>query len=164
MDKKVYELLNDQINKEMYSAYLYLDMANFYTDRGLDGFANWFEVQASEEMEHGMKIYRYLHDNDQKVSLEAIAKPDKTYENLDCPLKAAYEHEQYVTSLIHAIYAAASDAKDYRTMQFMEWFIEEQCEEEKNAKDLITKYELFAKDGGFGLYHLDSELKSRKAD
>ncbi len=164
MDAKVYELLNDQINKEMYSAYLYLDMANFYTDRGLDGFANWFEVQASEEMEHGMKIYRYLHDNDQKVVLEAIAKPDKVYESLDCPLRAAYEHEQYVTSLIHAIYAAASDAKDYRTMQFMEWFIEEQCEEEKNAKDLVTKYELFAKDGGFGLYHLDSELKSRKAD
>lgn len=164
MDAKVYELLNDQINKEMYSAYLYLDMANFYTDRGLDGFANWFEVQASEEMEHGMKIYRYLHDNDQKVVLEAIAKPDKIYESLDCPLRAAYEHEQYVTSLIHAIYAAASDAKDYRTMQFMDWFIEEQCEEEKNAKDLVTKYELFAKDGGFGLYHLDSELKSRKAD
>lgn len=164
MDAKVYELLNNQINKEMYSAYLYLDMANFYTDRGLDGFANWFEVQASEEMEHGMKIYRYLHDNDQKVVLEAIAKPDKVYESLDCPLRAAYEHEQYVTSLIHAIYAAASDAKDYRTMQFMEWFIEEQCEEEKNAKDLVTKYELFAKDGGFGLYHLDSELKSRKAD
>lgn len=164
MDAKVYEMLNDQINKEMYSAYLYLDMANFYTDRGLDGFANWFEVQASEEMEHGMKIYRYLHDNDQKVVLEAIAKPDKFYESLDCPLRAAYEHEQYVTSLIHAIYAAASDAKDYRTMQFMEWFIEEQCEEEKNAKDLVTKYELFAKDGGFGLYHLDSELKSRKAD
>ena len=73
MDKKVYELLNDQINKEMYSAYLYLDMANFYTDRNLDGFAHWFEVQAAEEMEHGMKIYRYLHDNDQKVVLEAIA-------------------------------------------------------------------------------------------
>lgn len=164
MDSKVYTLLNDQINKEMYSAYLYLDMANFYSDKGLDGFANWFEVQAAEEMEHGMKIYRYLHDNDQKVVLEAIAKPDKVYENLDCPLKAAYEHEMYVTSLIHTIYASASEAGDFRTMQFLEWFIGEQGEEEKNAKDLITKYELFAKDGGFGLYHLDAELKARKAD
>ena len=161
MDKKVYELLNDQINKEMYSAYLYLDMANFYTDRNLDGFAHWFEVQAAEEMEHGMKIYRYLHDNDQKVVLEAIAKPDKTYTELDDPLKAAYEHEQYVTSLIHAIYAAAVEAKDYRTMQFMDWFIAEQCEEEKDAKGLVDKYQLFAKEGGFGLYHLDSEMKSR---
>ena len=161
MDKKVYELLNDQINKEMYSAYLYLDMANFYTDRNLDGFAHWFEVQAAEEMEHGMKIYRYLHDNDQKVVLEAIAKPDKTYTELDDPLKAAYEHEQYVTSLIHAIYAAAVEAKDYRTMQFIDWFIAEQCEEEKDAKGLVDKYQLFAKEGGFGLYHLDSEMKSR---
>ena len=161
MNKKVYELLNDQINKEMYSAYLYLDMANFYTDRNLDGFAHWFEVQAAEEMEHGMKIYRYLHDNDQKVVLEAIAKPDKTYTELDDPLKAAYEHEQYVTSLIHAIYAASVEAKDYRTMQFMDWFIAEQCEEEKDAKGLVDKYQLFAKEGGFGLYHLDSEMKSR---
>ena len=164
MDKKVYELLNDQINKEMYSAYLYLDMANFYTDRNLDGFAHWFEVQAAEEMEHGMKIYRYLHDNDQKVVLEAIAKPDKTYTELDDPLKAAYEHEQYVTSLIHAIYAAAVEAKDYRTMQFMDWFIAEQCEEEKDAKGLVDKYQLFAKEGGFGLYHLDSEMKSRTSE
>lgn len=164
MDRKVYELLNDQINKEMYSAYLYLDMANFYTDRNLDGFAHWFEVQAAEEMEHGMMIYRYLHDNDQKVVLEAIAKPDKTYAELDDPLKAAYEHEQYVTSLIHAIYATAVGAKDYRTMQFMEWFIAEQCEEEKNAKELVDKYQLFAKEGGFGLYHLDSEMKSRASE
>ena len=164
MDKKVYELLNDQINKEMYSAYLYLDMANFYTDRNLDGFAHWFEVQAAEEMEHGMKIYRYLHDNDQKVVLEAIAKPDKTYTELDDPLKAAYEHEQYVTSLIHAIYAASVEAKDYRTMQFMDWFIAEQCEEEKDAKGLVDKYQLFAKEGGFGLYHLDSEMKSRTSE
>ena len=164
MDKKVYELLNDQINKEMYSAYLYLDMANFYTDRNLDGFAHWFEVQAAEEMEHGMKIYRYLHDNDQKVVLEAISKPDKTYVELDDPLKAAYEHEQYVTSLIHAIYAAAVEAKDYRTMQFMDWFIAEQCEEEKDAKGLVDKYQLFAKEGGFGLYHLDNEMKSRASE
>ena len=147
MEDKVYKLLNDQINKELYSAYLYLDMANFYTDRNLDGFAHWFEVQAAEEMEHGMKIYRYLHDNDQKVVLEAIAKPDRTYEALDDPLKAAYEHEQYVTSLIHAIYAAAVEAKDYRTMQFMEWFIAEQCEEEKDAKDLVEKVQALRQGG-----------------
>ena len=92
MEDKVYKLLNDQINKELYSAYLYLDMANFYTDRNLDGFAHWFEVQAAEEMEHGMKICRYLHDNDQKVVLEAIAKPDRTYEALDDPLKGLAEN------------------------------------------------------------------------
>lgn len=164
MDSKVHELLNDQINKEMYSAYLYLDMANFYTDKGLDGFAHWYEVQASEEMDHAMKFYRYLQDNDAKVTLEAIAKPDKTFEALDDPLNAALEHERYVTSLINAIYAAATDAKDYRTMQFLEWFISEQLEEEKDATDLVRKYDLFAKDGGFGLYHLDSELKQRQSE
>ncbi len=162
MDKKVSELLNEQINKEFYSAYLYLDMSNFYRDRGLDGFANWYDVQAREEMDHGMKIYDFMHDNDQTVTFEAIAKPNKKYENLDCPLKAALEHERYVTSLIHNIYAAAHAVDDFRTMQFLEWFIKEQCEEEKNASDLIKKYELFAKDGGMGLYHLDTELRGRK--
>lgn len=162
MDDKVSKLLNDQINKEFYSAYLYLDMSNYYRDKGLDGFANWFDVQAKEEMDHGMKFYEFMHDNDQTVTFEAIAKPDKTYGCLEDPIKAAFEHEKYVTSLIHNIYAAAHAVDDFRTMQFLEWFIEEQCEEEKNASDLIKKYELFAKDGGMGLYHLDSELKGRK--
>ena len=100
MDKKVAGLLNDQINKELYSAYLYLDMANFYSGKGLDGFANWYEIQAKEEQDHAMLMYKYLHNNDQDVTLEAIAKPDKVYETLMDPLKAAHAHEQYVTGLI----------------------------------------------------------------
>ena len=88
MEQKVYELLNAQINKELYSAYLYLDMANFYTFKGLDGFANWFEIQAKEEQDHAMLFYRYLHNNNQEVSLESIAKPDKRFEKLNDPLEA----------------------------------------------------------------------------
>ena len=158
MDKKVAELLNDQINKELYSAYLYLDMANFYSAKGLDGFANWYEIQAKEEQDHAMLIYKYLHNNGQTVTLGAIAKPDKEFKELMDPLKAA--HAQYVTSLINAIYDAAQEGKDHRTVQFLDWFIKEQGEEEMNSSGMITKMELFGGDAK-ALYMLNSELAAR---
>ena len=160
MDKKVAELLNDQINKELYSAYLYLDFANFYAEKGLDGFANWYEVQAKEEESHAMLFYKYMHNNGEKVTLEAIAKPDKEFTELIDPLKAGLEHEQYVTSLINDIYSAAQEVKDFRTVQFLDWFIKEQGEEEQNANDLITKMELFGSDPR-ALYMLNSDLAAR---
>ena len=160
MDKKVAELLNDQINKELYSAYLYLDMANFFANKGLDGFANWYEIQAKEEQDHAMLIYKYLHNNDQIVTLGAIAKPDKEFKALMDPLKAAHEHEQYVTSLINDIYDAAMEVKDHRTMQFLDWFIKEQNEEEVNSSGMIRKMELFGDDAR-SLYLLNSELAGR---
>ena len=123
MDQKVAYLLNDQINKEFYSAYLYLDMANFYSRKGLDGFANWYEIQAKEEQDHAMLMYQYLHNNDVEVTLEAIAKPDKVFSTLMDPLKVGLEHEKYVTSLINNIYSAAVAVNDFRTTQFLDWFI-----------------------------------------
>ncbi len=160
MNQKVAALLNDQINKEFYSAYLYLDMANFYSRKGLDGFANWYEIQAKEEQDHAMLMYQYLQNNGETVTLEAIAKPDKTFEALMDPLKAGLEHERYVTSLINTIYEAAQGAKDFRTTQFLDWFIKEQGEEEKNSMDLITRMELFGEDAR-SLYLLNSELAGR---
>lgn len=160
MNEKVAALLNDQINKEFYSAYLYLDMANFYSRKGLDGFANWYEIQAKEEQDHAMLMYQYLHNNGETVTFEAIAKPDKTFETLMDPLKAGLEHERYVTSLINTIYEAAHEAKDFRTTQFLDWFIKEQGEEEKNSMDQITKMELFGDDAR-SLYMLNSELAGR---
>ena len=160
MNEKVSALLNDQINKEFYSAYLYLDMANFYAQKGLDGFSNWYEIQAKEEQDHAMLIYQYLHNNNEKVTLEAIAKPDKTFTTLLDPLTAGLAHEQYVTSLINNIYTAAQEVKDFRTTQFLDWFIKEQGEEEKNSSDQITKMELFGDDAR-SLYMLNEELKSR---
>ena len=160
MNDKTAALLNDQINKEFYSAYLYLDMANFYTEKGLDGFANWYEIQAKEEQDHAMLMYQYLHNNGIKVTLEAIAKPDKTFTELMDPLKAGLEHEKYVTSLINNIYASAQEDNDFRTAQFLDWFIKEQGEEEKNSMDLITKMELFGDDAR-SLYMLNSELAAR---
>ena len=161
LDPKVTELLVDQINKEFYSAYLYLDFSNYYKDIGLDGFANWYMIQAQEERDHALLFLQYLQNNSEKVTLEAIAKPDKTYNSAKDPLIYGLEHEEYVTSLIHTIYGAAYDIKDFRTMQFLDWFVKEQGEEEKNAHDMITKYDLFGNDPK-SLYMLDQELAGRK--
>ena len=160
LDTKVAELLNAQVNKEFYSAYLYLDFSIYYGEQGLDGFANWYKVQSQEERDHAMLFLQYLQNNGCKVTLEAIDKPDKTFASFGEPLRAGYEHEQYVTSLIHTIYDAASTAKDFRTMQFLDWFVKEQGEEETNAEALIKKYDLFGSDPR-ALYMLDGELAAR---
>ena len=160
MDNKVKSLLNEQITKEFYSAYLYLDFSIFYEQQGLDGFANWYMIQAQEERDHAMLFLKYLQNNGETVSLDVIQKPDKDPKTLMDPLKYAFEHEQYVTSLINNIYGAAYDVKDFRTMQFLDWFVKEQLEEEKNADDMIKKMELFGSDAK-GLYSLDSEYAGR---
>ena len=129
MNANVSKLLNEQINKEFYSAYLYLDFANYYAAVGLDGFENWYRVQAQEERDHAMLFYQYLQNNGEGVTFEAIAKPE--WERVDhmTPLKKALEHEKLVTASINAIYAAAYEVKDFRTMQMLDWFIKEQGEE-----------------------------------
>ena len=160
LDKKVAELLNTQINKEFYSAYLYLDFSVYYEEIGLDGFANWYKIQAQEERDHAMLFLQYLQNNGEKVTLDAIAKPDKDLNDKLQVLKYGLEHEQYVTSLIHTIYEAAYGVKDFRTMQFLDWFVKEQGEEETNANDLISKMELFGSDPK-SLYMLNSELAAR---
>ena len=160
MNEKVHALLNQQINKELYSAYLYLDFSNYFEQAGLDGFANWYMIQAQEERDHAMLFYQYLQNESQKVTLEAIDKPDKELASSMDVLKAGLEHEQYVTSLINDIYAAAYEVKDFRTMQFLDWFVKEQGEEETNANDMITKMELFGSDPR-SLYMLNQELGAR---
>jgi len=160
LDEKVAKLINEQIVKEFYSAYLYLDFSIYYEQEGLDGFANWYMIQAQEERDHAMLFLKYLQLNGEKATLDVIGKPDKALDSLMAPLKAGLEHEQYVTSLINDIYAAAYDVKDFRTMQFLDWFVKEQLEEEKNAEDMIKKMELFGNDSK-GLYSLDAEYAAR---
>lgn len=157
---KVYELINDQINKELYSAYLYLSMSDFYKDAGLDGYANFYMIQAQEERDHALIFRKYLIENDLIPSLKAIDAPDKEFKNFMDPLQAAYAHEQYVTNLIDAIYTAAKEDNDYRSMKFLEWFIDEQMEEEDTARDMITKMEIFGEDR-HSLYELDAKLQER---
>ena len=160
MNERVHELLNDQINKELYSAYLYLDFSNYFKRVGLDGFANWYMIQAQEERDHAMLFYQYLQNESQVVTLKAIDKPDKEINSHMDVLLAGLEHEKYVTSLIHDIYSAAYDVRDFRAMQFLDWFVKEQGEEETNANDLITKMELFGSDPK-SLYMLNQELAAR---
>ena len=160
MEAKVAKLINEQINKELYSAYLYLDFSIFYEAQGLDGFANWYMIQAQEERDHAMLFLKFLQNNGEKVTLDLVEKPDKKLETLMDPLRFGLEHEKYVTSLINNIYGAAYEVKDFRTMQFLDWFVKEQLEEEKNADDMIKKMELFGNDSK-GLYSLDSEYAAR---
>ena len=160
MNSKVRELLNDQINKEFYSAYLYLEFSNYFSRVGLDGFANWYMIQAEEERDHAMLFYTYLQNENQVVDLLAIDKPEIEINTHIDVLNKGLQHEEYVTSLINDIYSAAHEVRDYRTMQFLDWFVKEQGEEETNANNLISKFELFGNDPK-GLYLLDQELAAR---
>ena len=146
LNEKVAQLLNEQVNAELYSAYLYLHFANFYVEQGLDGFANWYQIQAQ--------------NNDAKVTYEEIKKPNVPLNANADALVAGLAHERHVTALINNIYEAAHSEKDFRTMQFLDWFIKEQGEEETNASDLIKKLELFGSDPK-SLYMLNQELASR---
>ena len=160
LDRKVVELLNQQINKEFYSAYLYLDFSNYFYDKELNGFGNWYRVQAQEERDHAMLFLQYLQNNGERVVLDAVAKPDVELTDDVTVLKAGRKHEIYVTGLIHAIYEAAYAVKDFRTMQFLDWFVKEQGEEENNADGLVKKFELYGSDPR-SLYMLDNEMAAR---
>lgn len=163
MEKKVADLLKQQVTKEFYSAYLYLAFSNYYFGANLDGFGHWFEVQAQEEVTHAMKFLKYLQDNDDPATLETIEAPNIKFTSNREPLVASLHHEQYVTSLINAIYAEARNANDFRCCQFLDWFIAEQAEEEKSTSDLIAKYDLVEGNDPRGLYLLNQELASRPA-
>jgi len=160
MNDKIAALLNEQINKEFYSAYLYLDMAIYYDKLDLDGYSNYYMIQAQEERDHALLFMKYLQNNGLDVTLDAVAKPDKHFDSVLDPLLIAAEHERYVTELINNIYHEAHQAKDYRTMKFLDWFVDEQMEEEDNADSMINRYKLFGQDSK-GLYLLDQEYAAR---
>ena len=160
MNEKIVQLLNQQINKEFYSAYLYLDLSNYLESLNLDGYANYYLIQAQEERDHAMLFLKYMQNNGLQVTLEAIARPDQTYHSVLDTLEAAAKHESYVTGLINDLYHACHEARDYRTMKFLDWFVNEQMEEEKNAASMINRYHLFGSDPK-GLYALDQEFAGR---
>ena len=160
MNDKIKNLLNQQINKEFYSAYLYLDISNFYDELDLDGYANYYMVQAQEERDHALLFMQYMQSNGLKVTLDAIDKPNNDYASILAPLEIAAEHERYVTSLINDICYACHEDKDYRTLKFLDWFIDEQREEEDNADKMVNRYKLFGSDPK-GLYSLDQEYAAR---
>lgn len=153
-------LIEDQVNYEFYSAYIYLGIYAYYADKNLNGFANWFNIQTQEERDHATLMIQYLLNNGEPVSFPAVKQVRSSFDSFKKPLEAASAHERTVTERIHKIYGAALTVKDFRTTQFYDWFVKEQGEEEKNIDDIIKRYDLFAGDAK-GLYQLDAELATR---
>jgi len=163
MNKKLLDEMNIQINKEIYSGYLYLAIAAYFEDQNLAGFAHWMRMQAGEELEHGMKFFDFLVDRGKRVDLQAIEKPGSDFSSPTEVFKQVLEHEQYVTSRINLLYELAVNEKDYATQVFLNWFVDEQVEEEKNASEILGYLERVG-DSGNALLMLDQRLKSRGED
>ena len=138
INKTIQDAINEQINKEMFSSYLYLSMAAYFESTGLPGAAKWMHVQAGEENEHAMKFFGHLVDRGGKVVLGAIAAPENEWAGPMAAFKAVLEHEQFISKSIHDLYELASQQKDYPLQVLLQWYINEQVEEEKNASDIIA--------------------------
>jgi ferritin len=163
LNKNVQDAINEQIKNEIYSAYLYLAMAAYSESANLPGFAHWMRVQFREEMEHAMKMFHYISERGGRVLLQAIPQPPAEFESALDVFQKTLAHEQHVTALIHNLYALALKENDYATQMFLQWFITEQVEEEKNATEIVNLLEMI---GGHpqGLIMLDRQLARRGAD
>ena len=160
LNKKLEEALNAQINAEFWSAYLYLSMSSDMSDKGMAGVANWFAIQFKEEQDHAMKFFNYVISRGGKVTLKPIEKVDTEWKSPLAAFEQTLQHEEKVTSLINDLYALAEQEKDYATQSMLKWFIDEQVEEEENAKAIIDTLKLIG-DNGYGLYQLDKALATR---
>jgi ferritin len=160
LSKKMQDALNEQINAELYSAYLYLSMCAYFESVNLPGFANWMRVQTQEELMHAMKIYDYVAERGGRVLLKSIAGPPTDWKSPLAVFDAAHKHEQKVTGLINDLVNLAIEEKEHAANQFLQWFVNEQVEEEKSADDIIQKLKLVA-DAPGGMYMLDNEMGQR---
>ena len=158
MNSKVKELMNNQITRELESAYLYLEFSNFFDSKNLDGYANYYRVQAKEEIDHAMVIYDYMHKANESVRLMVIKPPHDEYKNIEDILNANLKAEQDITKSINDIYEATIKNSDFSSKIFMQWFINEQLEEEENANKMIDDYKLFKNN----LFELDKKYLERK--
>ena len=158
---KLQAALNKQINAEMFSAYLYLSMAAYFEQQNLKGCAHWMEVQAQEEMNHAMKIYKFVHDRRWEVKLTAIAAPKTNWSSPLAVFEEAFKHEQLVTKMIHDLLTLAISSHDYPTQVFLQWFVDEQVEEESSADDIVQQLKMISKNPG-QILMLDKELRKRK--
>lgn len=157
----IQDAINEQINKELYSAYLYLAMAAYFDANNLPGFAHWMRAQYREETQHALKFYRYVNERGGRVFVKAIDEPPAEFGS---PLKAfeqTLEHEQFVTSLINKLYELALEEKDYATQSLLQWYIDEQVEEEGNASYIVETLKMVGEKGN-GLILLDRQLAQRE--
>jgi ferritin len=160
LSKKMQDALNDQINAETYSAYLYLSMAGYFHEQGLDGFGSWMAVQVQEELFHVKKFFDFICDRDAKVVLAAIDAPPNTWGSPLEAFKDALAHEQLISGRIADLVDVARKEKDKAAEAFLQWFVNEQIEEEATAQRICGDLKIVGKDGG-GLFMLDRELGAR---
>lgn len=152
--------LNEQINAELYSEYVYLSMAAYYDDQGLPGFAGWMRAQADEEHEHAMRLYDYVLDRDGRVRMDGLDDPPTEWESPQAAFEAAYEHEVEISRMIDDLVDVAREENDNATENMLQWFVAEQVEEEATAQDIVDKLG-YVGDDGPGLLMLDQELGER---
>ncbi len=160
MNATVQEALNEQIKNELYSAYLYLSMAAYLESVNFKGFAHWMRVQHDEETTHAMKFFDYVYDRGGRVTLKPIDQPPAEFASVVDVYEKTLEHEQYVTSLINKLLATAAEQQDPATQAFLQWFVTEQVEEEKNATELLARLKI-AGERGSSLLWLDKEASKR---
>ena len=160
ISKAMEKALNEQINKELFSAYYYYSMAAYLENENFEGMANFMKAQAYEEMGHVVKFYDYINEQGGRVILEAIEKPKSEYDSPQHVFELAFEHEKYVTSLINNLVALALKENDFATKTFLDWFITEQVEEESNMDSVVKKFKIVGTNG-HGLLMLDEQLGQR---
>jgi ferritin len=160
LNKKIEAAFNEQMNAEMYSAYLYLSMGAYFASTGMAGFAGWMRVQAQEEMVHAMKFYDHVNERGGRVTLKAIDGPQTEWDSAVAAFEHVYEHEQKVTALINNLVNLAIDEKDHASRSFLQWFVDEQVEEEDSASSVLDRLKLIG-DSGNGLFMMDRELGQR---
>jgi len=160
MKESLSEALNEQLNFEFYSAHVYLAMAAYCSGESLDGFANFFVVQAEEERFHAMKIYKFLNDRGKRVKLDGMPTPNNEYGSVLEAFQHAYEHEQEVTRRIYNLSDLALNDREHATMQFLKWFIDEQVEEEAMFDTIINKLKRIDKDSN-AFFMMDAEFAQR---
>jgi ferritin len=160
MDKKLSDAINTQINNELYSGYLYMAMAAYFESSGLEGFAHWMKKQAKEEKEHAMKFWDFLLDRNQKITLKAIAAPETEFSSPIDIFRKTLEHEKKVTAMINGLADLALKLDDKPAQVLLQWYINEQVEEEKNPSKIIDALKII-KDNAAAMYMLDRELAKR---
>lgn len=160
ISNKMAQILNEQIKKEFDSSYIYLAMSAYCKGENLKGSAKWFAKQAQEEWGHGMKIFDYLYEQDRNVILQSLDKPQSSYASVLVAFEETLKHEKQVTASIHSIMDLAIEEKDYATKILMDWFVNEQVEEEATAKEIVDKLKL-VKDNISALFFIDQQLGSR---
>jgi ferritin len=161
LTKKLQDALNEQINKEFFAEYLYLSMSAYLESIEMEGFANYFNVQAQEEHFHAMKMFNFVHDKGGRVILKSLKEPKSEYTSVVNVIEESLKHERYVTKSINELMDVAIKENDHSVKSFLEWYVDEQVEEEATISRLLAKLKLI-KGEGFGLLTLDSQLGMRK--